>query len=67
MTGSEYRIVFQIEQRHPGEYDFTEVGFGSSTTWDSIEDALHDVDAIVQNQLWESPPDHPEDFERSTS
>ena len=56
----EYRIEFTITGRGPDDEDFKEIGFGSSGVWRGVDAALNDVDAIVQNRLWETLPDMPD-------
>lgn len=50
---SEYRIDFQIMRRQPGEDDFTEHGFGSTTASDSIAEAAHEALSALQNNAWD--------------
>lgn len=53
---TEYRIEYTISSSEDGfNGQETEVGFGSSGTWGSIEDCLHMVESDVQNGLWETP------------
>ena len=49
----EYRIDFTITRRRPGEDDFTEVGFGSSGAWPSLDEAGHIAYSAIQNDDWE--------------
>jgi hypothetical protein len=60
---TEYRIVFSIERRRPEDDDFTEVGFGSSGARDTVNDALYDLQSIIQTRLWETRPGQPESFD----
>jgi hypothetical protein len=55
-----YRIEFTITRRQDGEDDFTEVGFGSSTSWSTVYAAAHEVESLIQNQEWETRPGMPE-------
>ncbi len=55
----EYRITFAIERQQPGDDDFTEIGFGSSGAWDSLEQAVHIVSSDIQNWQWETEGDMP--------
>lgn len=62
MMGPEYRIEYSIQRSVTGG-EFEEVGFGSSSAWNSIDAALHDMSSAIQNREWEtmnSQPD-PED------
>lgn len=60
--GYEYRIDFTIERRRPGE-DFTEVRYGSSGAWSSIDQAAHIVQSAVQNGEWETTAGMPDQAE----
>lgn len=63
---TEYRIEFQIQRRRDGEEDFTEVGFGTSGVWDSVNAASFSMESAIQNREWETEvgqPD-PDDLER---
>lgn len=57
---ADYRIDFTITRRMPGDGDFTEIGFGSTAAWTSLNQAASDVDAIVQNREWETSPGMPD-------
>lgn len=46
---TEYRVEFQITRRRAGEPDFTEIGFGSSGAWHSLEQAAHIAQSAIQN------------------
>lgn len=56
----EYRIVFQIQRQLDGEDDFTEIGFGSSGAWGSVEQACHIVGSLIDNGNWETEPGMPD-------
>jgi len=56
---TEYRVEYQITRRLPGEDDFTEIGFGSSGAWSSIDMCVHIVGSAVQNGEWETEPGMP--------
>lgn len=51
---SEYRIEYTIVSSDDGFETETEVGFGSSGTWGSIDDCLHMVESDIQNCCWET-------------
>lgn len=54
--GTEYRVEFSITRRLPDEDDFTEIGFGSSGAWESVEQANHmAASAIDRPDSWERP------------
>lgn len=57
---SDYQIEFSIQRRLPSESDFTEVGFGSSGAWSSVEQAVHMVDSAIQSRDWETTPGMPD-------
>jgi len=50
---AEYRVDFTIMRRLPGEDDFTELGFGSTTAEDSIDQAAHMALSNLQNEGWD--------------
>lgn len=58
-TETEYRIEFQIQRRLDGGDDFTEVGFGSSGAWSSVNQASHMTASAIENRMWENTPDQP--------
>lgn len=54
--GAEYRVDFSITRRLPGEDDFTEIGFGSSGEWGSVEQANHMASSVIDRpEEWETP------------
>lgn len=57
---SEYRIDFTITRRRDDEDDFTEIGFGSSGAWDSLDACTHWIDAGVTHGDWETVPGMPD-------
>lgn len=56
----EYRIEFSIQRCLPGEDDFTEIGFGSSGSWDDLDACTHSIDSGVTNGEWETTGDMPD-------
>ena len=52
---TEYRIEFAIQRRRAtdDEDDFTEIGFGSSGAWGSLDACAHMLVSAVQNGEWE--------------
>ena len=52
----EYRIEFSINRRDEddGEDDFTEIGFGSSGAWSSINQASHMAASAIECREWET-------------
>lgn len=60
---TEYRIDYTILRRQSGDEDFTEVGFGSSGGWGSIDEAMHDVQSAVDNRQWETSDGMPDPAE----
>lgn len=59
MSEAEYRIEYQIHRRAPGDDDFTEIGFGSSGAWGTVDAALYAAGSDIQNRLWETEPGQP--------
>lgn len=55
-----YRVEFSVQQCEDGEDDFTEIGFGSSGSWDDLEAAAHMTHTMLQTQDWETAPGMPE-------
>lgn len=51
--GAEYRIDFSVMRRLPGEDDFSEVGFGSTTAEESVRAAGDMAHASIQNDEWD--------------
>jgi hypothetical protein len=60
--GPEYRIEFSIQRRQPGQDDddFTEIGFGSSGAWASVDQCAHMVETAVQRREWETTEGMPD-------
>lgn len=57
---TEYRIEYRITRQQPGEDDFTEIGFGSSGGWNSVEQCAYALSSAVQNREWETEPGQPD-------
>jgi hypothetical protein len=53
MTAAKYRIDFQI-QRADTEGEFEEIGFGSCSAWDTLDEAVRMLSWAVQNGCWET-------------
>lgn len=56
---SEYRIEFSITCRADDADDFTEIGFGSSGAWHSINQASHMAATAIERREWETTPGMP--------
>lgn len=58
----EFRIEFTIQRRQDGadDDDFTEIGFGSSGAWSTVDQAGHMLLSAVQNREWETTEGMPE-------
>lgn len=56
---AEYRIDFTLTRRLPGEPDFTEIGFGSSGSEETIDQAAHMMSAALTHGEWETSDDMP--------
>jgi hypothetical protein len=59
VTG-EFRIDYTITYRGPDDEDFREIGFGSTYAHANVNDAAGDVEALIQNRLWETTGDMPD-------
>lgn len=57
---TEYRIDFTITRRRDGEDDFTEVGFGSSGAWGSVDQCARMLEADVSHSIWETSEGMPD-------
>lgn len=57
---TEYRIEFSVQRQQPGEDDFTEIGFGSSGGWGTVDAALFEVETLIQRREWETEPGQPD-------
>ncbi len=60
MDDVEYRIEYQIQRREPGADDFEEIGFGSSGTWGSVDQAAHIAHSQIQTREWETEGNMPD-------
>lgn len=61
---AEYRITYAIERWDGnGRGDFAEIGFGSSSSAGSVDQAAHDVQAQIQNRQWETEDGMPDPSE----
>lgn len=58
--GDQFRITYSIERKRPGDADFTEIGFGSTSAANTVDGALYTVQSDVQNRLWETSAGMPE-------
>lgn len=58
---AEYRIEFSIQRRdeEAGEDDFTEIGFGSSGSWNDLAACTHMIDSTIANGEWETEVGQP--------
>jgi hypothetical protein len=61
----EYRVEYVITRRRDDEDDFTEIGFGSSGAWCSVEQASYMADCAIQRGEWETEPGMPDPAEVS--
>lgn len=57
---NEYRIEFSVTRRRDGEDDFTEIGFGSSGAWESLDQADHMASSAIGNREWETTAGMPD-------
>jgi hypothetical protein len=58
-----YRIDYTILRRLDGEDDYTEVGFGSTEGWGTVEQAAHILQSAVENGDWETGDGMPDPSE----
>lgn len=58
----EFRIEYTITRRRPGqdEDDFTEIGFGSSGAWASLDQCAHMLSAAIEHKEWETTDGMPD-------
>jgi len=63
VSETEYRIEFSIQRQLLGEDDSTEVGFGSSGAWNSVNQAEYAVGSYIQNREWETTAGMPDPSE----
>lgn len=56
----DYRIEFSIQRRADGEDDFTEVGFGSSGSWGTLDQCTHMIGSAVTHGEWETTQGMPD-------
>lgn len=54
----QYRIDYTITQIKGGEE--TEIGFGTSNSWSTIDGASYAMESDIQNRLWETSADMPD-------
>lgn len=60
---TEYDIIWTIRRRQPGEEDFSDIGFGASSAWETPEQCGHTVLSDIQNYMWETEGDMPDPHE----
>jgi hypothetical protein len=60
MAEIEYRVDYTITRRGFGDLDFEEIGFGSSGAWHDLTRAVAEVEAQVQNYVWETSVNMPD-------
>lgn len=48
----DHRITYTIWEKD-GDEDLREVGFGASGDWETLEEALYEVESQIQNECWE--------------
>jgi hypothetical protein len=58
----EYRIRFSIELVDD-EDDGTEIGFGVSGAWPTVDAAMYAVESDIGNRQWETRPGMPDPSE----
>ena len=51
---TEYEITYSLRRRQACDDDYTEIGFGSSGGWSSLEACAYAVGSDIQNYCWET-------------
>ena len=51
---TEYEITYSLRRRQTCDDDYTEIGFGSSGGWSSLEACAYAVGSDIQNYCWET-------------
>jgi hypothetical protein len=51
---TQYRVVYTIVSSDDGFETEQEVGFGSSGTWETVDECAHMVQSDLQNGCWET-------------
>lgn len=59
----QFRIEYTIQRRRGDSANFRDVGFGSSGSNSSIDDALYAVQSEIQNRQWETSAGMPDPAE----
>lgn len=59
----EYRIEYTIQRRVEPEEDFSDIGFGSSGAWSTVDQAEHMMGSAIANREWETEPGMPDPSE----
>lgn len=57
---TEYRIVFTIQRAPEFGGDYEDIGFGSSGSWGSIDQAAHILESTVTHGQWETQDGMPD-------
>ena len=57
---AEYRIEYSLQRAEEDDGEFTEIGFGSSGSWGSLNEACHMLTSAVTNYGWETTAEHPD-------
>ena len=57
---AEYRIEYSLQRAEDDDGEFTEIGFGSSGGWGSLDEACHMLTSGVVNYDWETEGGHPD-------
>lgn len=51
---AEYRIEYSVQRAESDSDDFSEIGFGSSGTWDTPGAAIFSASSAIQDYAWET-------------
>lgn len=60
MTAAKYRLDFQIRRADTEGGVFEEIGFGSCSAWDTLDEAVDMLSWAVRNGCWETEAGQPE-------
>lgn len=62
-TTATYRIEFSIQRAESDSEDHAEIGFGSSGSWATVDQAEHMMSSAIANREWETLPGIPKPHE----
>lgn len=59
-AAAEYRIEYSLQRSEEDGGGFTEIGFGSSGAWGTLDAACHMLTSAVTNYCWETEGGQPD-------